>query len=83
MCEVLSTSNASHDLGKKLGLYHRAGVPHYWILDPKHATLAVYRHAPDAYLAVLGAGRDDVVRAEPFDALELRVANLFGDPVAP
>jgi Uma2 family endonuclease len=35
-CEVLSTSNAETDLGKKLFSYHRTAVPHYWILDPEH-----------------------------------------------
>jgi Uma2 family endonuclease len=34
VCEVLSKSNASNDLVRKMRGYHRAGVPHYWIVDP-------------------------------------------------
>jgi hypothetical protein len=42
-------------------------------------TLAVHRWHPDGYVEVLSADRDELVRAEPFEAIELRVAVLFGD----
>jgi Uma2 family endonuclease len=76
---VLSSSTASRDLGEKLAIYHAAGVPHYWVIDPANRTLVVYRWLPAGYVVVLGAGADKIVRAEPFDALELRVGLLFGD----
>ncbi|MFT3773094.1 MAG: Uma2 family endonuclease [Minicystis sp.] len=79
VCEVLSTSNASNNLVKKLRVYHRAEVPHYWIVDPQHETLTVLRWTPDGYLTALTAGRGDRVRAEPFAAIELPVGALFGD----
>jgi Uma2 family endonuclease len=78
VCEVLSTSNAEHDLGTKLFSYHRAGVPHYWILDPEHETLTVYRFSGEGYVVAASAGREERIRAEPFDAVELCVALLFG-----
>ena len=79
VCEVLSPSNASNDLVKKLRVYHRAGVPHYWIVDPDHATLTVLRWTPEGYLTALTAGKTDSVRAEPFGEIELRVGVLFGE----
>jgi Uma2 family endonuclease len=79
IAEVLSSSTASRDLGDKLVLYHTAEVPHYWIVDPSNRTLLVYRWLREGYIAVLGAGSDKIVRAEPFEALELRVGLLFGD----
>lgn len=78
VCEVLSPSTASTDLGPKRIAYHAAGVPHYWVVDPEHETLMVYRATAEGYTLVLTAGRPDVVRAEPFDAIELRVGELFG-----
>ena len=78
VCEILST-NRRMDLIKKKRVYHRHQVPHYWILDPDEATLTVYRWTPEAYLEILIAERGDEVRAEPFDALPLRVGVLFGD----
>lgn len=79
ICEVLSSSNASTDTVRKMQRYHRAGVPHYWVLDPRTQTLAVWRHAPEGYLNVLVAERGQTVRAEPFDAIELAVGLFFGD----
>lgn len=78
VCEVLATSNAENDLGKKLFSYHRNGVLHYWIVDPEHETLTVYRWSKEGYIVALSAGRNEVVTPEPFDAVELAVADLFG-----
>jgi hypothetical protein len=41
-------------------------------------TLIVHRWEPRGYLVTLTAGLGDVVRAEPFESLELRVSVLFG-----
>ena len=78
-CEVLSRSNAKTDLVDKLRVLQAAGVPHYWIVNPDHETLTVLRWTPDGYLTALTARRGEVVRAEPFDAVELSVGLLFGD----
>lgn len=79
VAEVLSSTTASRDLGEKLSIYHEAEVPHYWIIDPLNRTILVYRRVPVGYLVVLGAGADKIVRAEPFEALDLNVGLLFGD----
>ena len=78
-CEVISPSNSTNDTIKKLRLYHRVAVPHYWLVDPRDATLTIMRWSADGYVTVLRAERGDVVRAEPFDAIELAVGTLFGD----
>ncbi|MCC6556719.1 MAG: Uma2 family endonuclease [Polyangiaceae bacterium] len=79
ICEVLSPSNKRNDTIKKRRVYHRCGVPHFWIVDPMEETLDVYRWHTDGYLQVLAAERGDRVRPEPFDAVELRVGVLFGE----
>jgi Uma2 family endonuclease len=81
VCEVLSPSNAKRDLVDKFQVLHVNGVPHYWIADPLERTLHVHRWGPRGYIVVLTAGEADIVRAEPFEVVELRVAALFG--VAP
>jgi Uma2 family endonuclease len=78
VCEILSPSTARYDVVQKQRTLHRHGVPHYWVLDPEHETLMDLRHGPEAYVNVLNAGVGDRVRAEPFDAIELDVAELFG-----
>lgn len=79
VCEILSRSNAARDLWDKLRLYHQAGIPHYWVLDPDHRTLRVHRFAEPGYQVVLDVGAGAVVRAEPFEGIELVVAELFDD----
>jgi Uma2 family endonuclease len=77
-CEILSPSTARYDVSQKQRTLLAHGVPHYWILDLEHETLTVLRHAETAYLQVLVAGVGDVVRAEPFDAIEIVVGELLG-----
>jgi Uma2 family endonuclease len=78
VCEVLSPSTAKRDRFDKFEVLHTNRVPHYWIADPLENTLFVHRWAPAGYVVVLTAGEADVVRAEPFEAVEIRVAALFG-----
>jgi Uma2 family endonuclease len=78
VCEVLST-NKRNDLVKKKRAYHRAEVGYYWIVDPVEETLSVQRWHNDGYVEVQIADRDETVRAEPFTAIEFRVATLFGE----
>jgi Uma2 family endonuclease len=77
ICEILSPSNKQNDLFKKLRVYRRCRVEHYWIVDPEAEALAVYRWTPDGYLLVLTAEGAERVRAEPFEAVELSVHDLI------
>ena len=79
VCEVLSESNARNDLVKKMRGYHRAELPHYWVVDPEAESLTVYRWTAEGFLLVLAAERTETVRPEPFDGIELFVGTLFGD----
>lgn len=79
ICEVLSPRTASVDQGRKRRAYHGAGVEHYWMIDPTNGTLTVLERAARDYLIILVAGADEVVRAPPFDAVEIPVAEIFGD----
>jgi Uma2 family endonuclease len=82
VCEVLSPSNKQTDLLKKLRVYQRCQVHHYWIIDPDIEMLIVYRWTEAGYLVVSTAEGDERFRAEPFDALELSVRDLMstGEP---
>jgi Uma2 family endonuclease len=79
VCEVLSPSNKRNDTIKKRRIYHRYGLPHYWIVDPVEETLEIFRWHTDGYLQVLAAERGDRVSPEPFNAVDLQVGVLFGE----
>ena len=79
ICEIVSPSNASTDRVVKVRAYHRAAVPHYWLVDPAERTLVVMRWAEAGYLSVLSATAEETVRAEPFEAVEFQVRSFFDD----
>jgi Uma2 family endonuclease len=80
--EVVSPLRATDDTVKKLRLYHRVGVPHYWLVDPRDSTLTVMRWHESGYITVMRAERGETVRPEPFTAIELSIGTLFGDDPA-
>ncbi|HEY6723880.1 MAG TPA: Uma2 family endonuclease [Polyangiaceae bacterium] len=79
VCEIVSPSHAKDDTVKKLRLYQRVAIEHYWIVDPRDATLTIMRWTPDGYVTRARAERGEAIRAEPFDAIEIDVGTLFGD----
>jgi Uma2 family endonuclease len=77
VCEVVSASTASLDRITKLGIYAREGVRHAWIVDPVARTIEVLRLDGRRW-TILTTGADlAVVRAEPFDALDLDLSLLW------
>lgn len=72
-------SNPRDEQVTELHAYHRCGVPHYWIVDPRLETLRGHRWAEAGYIVVLDAQRAQRVRAEPFDGIELSIGVFFGD----
>lgn len=79
VCEIVSPKHEKHDFVTKPRTLHAAEVPFYWILDPEEKILLVHRWSPDGYTVIQRAAAGEAVRAEPFEAIELRVGVLFGD----
>jgi Uma2 family endonuclease len=90
VCEILSPTTRAHDLKLKRPLYARAGVHWMWIVDVDARTLTASRlhravaGASDAqgleagWLEIGTWSDDDIARVEPFDAVELHLAELWG-----
>lgn len=79
VCEVLSPSTQKLDRADKMQVYLREQVRHVWLVDPLEQIVEVYRLDGDAWIRAAihhGAGR---VRVEPFDAVELDLADLWAD----
>jgi Uma2 family endonuclease len=75
--EVLSPGNIKYDRRNKFDLYQRAGVGHYWIVNPMARSIEAYALEAGAYaLAAQGRG-DPIVRLPPFAALEIPLADLW------
>ena len=77
VCEVLSPATAALDRAEKMPAYSREGVTHLWLVDPIAQTLEVFRLDRGLWTQVAAWRDDAVVRAEPFDAIELELAALW------
>jgi Uma2 family endonuclease len=80
VCEVLSPSTRALDRAVKLPVYAREGVRHVWLVDPEARTLEVLRLEGEHYSLLATHAGPARVRAEPFDAIELELAFLWGEP---
>ncbi len=76
-CEVLSPSTASLDRGDKGKVYAAHGVQHLWFSDPEAQTLEVLALDGDSYRILDVVGGQALVRAVPFDAIELELGALW------
>jgi Uma2 family endonuclease len=77
VCEILSPGTEATDRGKKMRIYRREGVGHAWLMNPITQTLEVYRLETGRWVLLDTFEGDEVVRAEPFDAIELSLAVLW------
>jgi Uma2 family endonuclease len=77
ICEVLSPSTIALDRTRKMHHYARASVHHLWLLDPQAETLEVYRLDAGSWRLVTSVAGGVAIRAEPFEAMELNLANVW------
>jgi Uma2 family endonuclease len=78
VCEIFSPSTKSTDREEKMPMYARYGVRFAWLVDPKTHTLEAYELVAASWRP-LGVFRDDdMVSVAPFDAIVIRLADLWG-----
>lgn len=79
VCETLSPSTARIDRTRKLAIYAREGVRHAWLVDPTAHTVEILSLVGGHWVVAGNHGGDDVVRADPFAAIEIPLARLWID----
>ena len=77
VCEVLSPATARIDRLKKLAIYAREGVEHAWLVDPIARTLEVFESRGNRWTLAGAYEGDAVVRAVPFDAVEIEIGGWW------
>ena len=77
VCEVISSSTGYIDRSRKMRVYAREQVGHLWIIDPILRTLENYRLEAGRWFVAGSHAGDDAVQAEPFEAVELRLARWW------
>ncbi len=77
ICEILSPGTERIDRKKKMPIYAEFGIPHLWLINPAEKTFESYRLESGKWLLLAVYCDDDKVRAEPFDAIEIDLSNLW------
>ena len=78
VCETISPSTERLDRGKKLAIYARAGVGYLWLLNPGPLTLEILKLEQGRWVVFGTHSEDALVRAEPFEAMEIELKRLWG-----
>jgi len=79
VCEVVSPSTETLDRTRKLRIYARERVEHIWLVNPVTRTLEVFKLGGDLWVLQTTHAGDAVVRADPFEAIELDLLTLWGE----
>jgi Uma2 family endonuclease len=79
LCEIHSTKTRGYDLRVKRPFYAEIAVEWLWYVDVDARTLTVSRLQGGRWLEVGVPGDQDKVRAAPFDAVEIDLAEWWGD----
>ena len=77
VCEILSPATAARDRVHKRNLYARAGVQHYWLIDPQARSLEALQLRDGTWLDAGAFDETSTARIPPFEAVELEVDRLF------
>ncbi|MFI7213013.1 Uma2 family endonuclease [Micromonospora maritima] len=75
--EVVSPGNAGRDLVLKRHEYGAAGIPRYWLVEPRKQTLTVLEHVGAGYREAAVLSSTDVHRTDRPFPLSLPVAEIF------
>ncbi len=79
VCEVISPHNERHDRARKMPVYAREGVHHAWLVDPLARSLEVLRLEGGRWNLLATYRGNEVVRADPFQAVEVDLLGLWGE----
>jgi len=74
---VLSERTERVDRTKKRRIYAREGGGYLWLVSPDQRMLEVFRLQGEHWVLLETFEGDSVLRAEPFDAIQLPLGNLW------
>ena len=78
--EILSPSTQRHDRLVKLGLYQRAGVREYWIVDTENRTVQIMLHGGDGTLQLHEVySQGDIARVNVLEGCFIDLSKVFSE----
>ncbi|GIN73182.1 hypothetical protein J14TS2_36570 [Bacillus sp. J14TS2] len=77
--EILSKSTAKIDKMIKFNRYQRAGVKEYWIVDPAHEIIDIYKLENNLYKQGGTYANNEVINVGIVDDLSINLKDVFRD----
>ena len=78
--EIMSPSNRRKDRLQKMEIYRKAGIPHYWLVDPEENTLEAFMLKEGSYTLEFVGGPGDTFTHPEFPGLDLDLDKVFYRP---
>ena len=75
--EILSRKTADYDVRVKYQLYERHGVLEYWIVDPIHQLVQVFRLNGETYNLHGQFSKEDTIRVDVLGGLVVHLEEIF------
>ncbi|MEW6244499.1 MAG: Uma2 family endonuclease [Bacillota bacterium] len=78
--EVLSPTNRTKDRIRKMEIYRKAEVPHYWMVDPEDDIFEMFMLKEGHYTLIASGGPGDTLTHPEFPGLRLDLNRIFRRP---
>ena len=75
--EILSKNTASRDVNTKKWLYEKTGVKEYWIIDPVHQLVVIYKFQNGKYRFDGHYTKEDTVQVSVFEGFLIKLSEVF------
>jgi len=75
--EITTPQSRTRDKIKKLQIYQRAGVKHYWVADPENQTFECFALVNNTYSVAALAAEQEVLSHPHFPGLAVALAQLW------
>lgn len=77
--EILSPATCRKDRIKKLQIYQKAGVQHYWLVGPEERTFQAFVLKDGIYALAACGDADDIIEHPDFPGLSIALCKLWMD----
>lgn len=79
--EIVSPDSVTRDNREKLAEYQAAGIPEYWIIDPRRKTARFYQLDADGHYQLGPIDADGIYTSQQVTGFRLRVSWLWQRPM--
>ena len=77
--EIVSPGSVVRDRVHEKEIYEQAGVPEYWVVDPKYFSVEVYEHTDAGYTLFQEAEGEGTVKSKVIEGLEISAQDIFSE----